>query len=119
MLAVHRLLTNTILLYLLVCAVWGIATGIRQRPVAAGYRGALLITEALFVVQGLVGFALLAQGAPVPQWIHFLYGVVGVVALPVALGYLSRGAKREGLWLGLTALFLGGIAIRALMTGHP
>jgi hypothetical protein len=32
---------------------------------------------------------------------------------------IARGRKRESLWLGLTALFLVGIAVRALMTGHP
>ncbi len=119
MLAIHSLLANTLILYLLVCALWGIGAGLRLRPVSASYRTVLLVAEGLFVVQGLVGLALLAQGSPAPQWVHFLYGVVGVCALPAILSIIGSGKKRESLWLGLTALFLVGIAARALMTGHP
>jgi hypothetical protein len=115
----HRLLANTLILYMAVCAMWGIAVGLRQRPVGDAYRGALLIGEALFVLQGLMGLVLLASGMPMPPWVHLIYGVVGVIVIPALLGYVVRGAKRESLWLGLGALFLTAIAVRGIMTGAP
>ncbi len=117
MLPVHVLLTRTIILFMLIVAGWGLVNAARRRPPSDSYRTTLLIGELLFVVQGLIGLELLGEGRFPAQWIHFLYGILGIVVLPSVIGYLGRGKKRESLWLGLTALFLVGIALRAMATG--
>ncbi len=117
MIAVHELLFRVVALYTLICAGWGLLAYVRQRPVSDSYRTTLLIAEGLFVIQALVGLELLGEGRVPAQPIHYLYGLLGVVVLPSMVGYLGREKKRESLWLGLTALFLFGIAIRAMMTG--
>jgi len=117
MVAIHLLLTRTIILYLLICAAWGLSNALRARPASDSYRTTLLIAEALFVVQALVGLELLGEGKVPAQWLHYLYGLLGVAVLPAVVGYVGRGKQRESLWLGLTALFLCGVAIRAMMTG--
>lgn len=113
----HGRLAWAIILYMLICAVWGIANAIRHRPATDSYRTALLIAEGLFVVQCLVGLELLGEGKHPGQIVHFLYGLLGIAVLPSVVGYVGRGLKRESLWLGLTALFLFGVAVRAMMTG--
>src|SRR5579863_8366436 len=117
MLDLHLLLSQAILLYLFVCAVWGVSLVIRQRPVSPSYRATLLIAEGLFVAQDLIGLLILSRGTPPRDVLHYLYGFLGVAALPVILGFLQQGKRRETLWLGLLAVFLFGIAVRAWMTG--
>lgn len=117
MLAVHLLLTEAIILFALSCAVWGLVGAIRHRPPSPSYRATLLIAEGLFGVQALVGLALFAGGRQPGQVLHFLYGFLGVAVLPAVLGITARDKRRGSLWLGLTALFLVGVAVRAWMTG--
>jgi hypothetical protein len=117
MLSVHLLLTRVIILYMLICAGWGLWNYFRHRPATDSYRTTLLIAEALFVVQSLVGLELLGEGMFPHDALHFLYGFLGIAVLPSVVGYVGRGKKRESLWLGLTAFFLFGVAVRAMMTG--
>jgi hypothetical protein len=117
MVAIHELLFRVIALYTLICAGWGLFNHFTHRPVTDSYRTTLLIAEGLFVVQALVGLELLGEGKVPAQPVHFLYGLLGVAVLPSVIGYVGRGKKRESLWLGLTTLFLFGVAIRAMMTG--
>lgn len=81
------------------------------------YRATLLIAEGLFIVQDVLGLAVLGGGKPPRDVLHYLYGFLGVAVLPFVLGYLQRGKHRETLWLGLIPVFLLGIAVRAWMTG--
>jgi uncharacterized membrane protein YcfT len=117
MLDVHVTLTRAIVLYLAVCAIWGVSLIVRRRPVSPSYRATLLIAEGLFAVEDLLGLGVLAGGRAPHDVLHYLYGVLGVVSLPAVLGYVERGKHRETLWLGLLSVFLLGIAIRAWMTG--
>ena len=116
---IHDGLTRVIILYLLICAAWGLFSALRKRPVTDSYRTTLLIAEGLFVLQGVVGLELLGEGHAAGQWVHYLYGFLGIIVLPSVIGYVGRGKQRESLWLGLTSFFLFGVAVRAMMTGHP
>ena len=117
MVLIHQRVAYAIIMYMLICAVWGLANHFRHKPVSDSYRTTLLIAEGLFIVQGLIGLVLLGEGKSPNQIMHFLYGFVGITALPALNSYIGRENKRESLWLGLTALFLCGIAVRATMTG--
>jgi hypothetical protein len=74
----------------------------------------------LILVQGLVGVLLLAQGHRPKEGLHLLYGVAAVLALPGVYfsPWVARGTeRRDSLVLGLTALFMVGLAIRGIVTG--
>ncbi len=119
MVPIHEFLSRAIILFMLICTVWGLFNAVRNKPATDSYRTTLLIAEGLFVLQAVVGLELLGEGRAPNQWVHFLYGLLGVAVLPSVVGYVGRGRKRESLWLGLTALFLFGVAVRATMTGGP
>ncbi len=75
------------------------------------------MTELLFVAQALIGIGLVLLGRRPHDGLHFLYGVLLVVSLPVAAGYSAgRGGRREALVFGIVGLFMTGLAIRAVMT---
>ena len=77
-----------------------------------------MLTEGLFIVQGLVGVLMFANGKRPHDNLHWLYGVLLVIVLPIAMSYVSgRDARREPLVYGIAGLFMAGLAIRALTTG--
>jgi hypothetical protein len=100
-------------------AVWGGFLYLRKLAPSGSFRATLVLTEGLFIVQGLVGILMFLQGARPHDPLHWLYGPLLVIVLPIAASYLSgRESRREALVYGLAALFMFGLAIRAYMTGH-
>lgn len=92
----------------------------RKQAPSGSYRATLVLTEGLFILQGLVGIAIYFAGSRPHDPLHWLYGPLLVIALPIAASYLSgRDSRREAMVYGLAALFMFGLAIRAYMTGHP
>lgn len=117
LLTFHKGLFNAGLLLTLIVAGWGLVTWLRKRPASGGYRSTLVLTEALFVVQALVGIGLYLGGPRPRDSLHLLYGVLLIVTLPVATSYTSSHDKRrEPLVFGIAGLFMTGLAIRALTT---
>jgi heme A synthase len=100
-------------------ALWSVFLYFRRQAPSGSFRATLVLTEGLFIVQGLVGIAMFLQGARPHDPLHWLYGPLLVIVLPIAASYLSgRDNRREALVYGLAALFMFGLTIRAFMTGH-
>jgi heme A synthase len=99
--------------------IWSAFLYWRKQAPSGSFRATLVLTEGLFIVQGLVGIAMYFGGARPHDQLHWLYGPLLVIVLPIAASYLSgRESRREPLVYGLAALFMFGLAIRAYMTGH-
>ena len=99
--------------------IWSAVLYLRKQVPGGSYRATLVLTEGLFIVQGLVGIAMFLGGSRPHDPLHWLYGPLLVIVLPIAASYLSgRDSRREALVYGLAALFMFGLAIRAYMTGH-
>jgi heme A synthase len=100
-------------------ALWSAFLYFRRQAPGGSFRATLVLTEGLFILQGLVGIAMFLQGARPHDPLHWLYGPLLVIVLPIAASYLSgRDNRREALVYGLAALFMFGLTIRAFMTGH-
>ena len=100
-------------------AIWSAALYLRKHAPSGSFRATLVLTEGLFIVQGLVGIAMFLAGARPHDPLHWLYGPLLVIVLPIAATYVSgRERRREAMVYGLAALFMFGLAIRAWMTGH-
>ncbi len=117
LLTVHQGLFRAGVLITLIVAGWGLWTWLRKQPASGGYRSSLVMTEALFVLQALVGIGLYLSGRRPHDSLHLLYGVLLIVTLPIAASYTSSHEKRrEPLIFGIAGLFMTGLAIRALTT---
>lgn len=120
MVSLHANLFLAVVIYLLFCTVWGFGLAIRGRPISSSFRGSLRIAEGLIVVQVIVGAIVFLSGAPHPKvGLHFLYGLVILLALPAAetLGPQWWQGRRETLVIAVGCLLAGGLAVRAAMTG--
>jgi heme A synthase len=91
---------------------------VRKSASTGGFRSTLVLTEILFLVQGVVGTAMFVGGRRPHDGLHWLYGILLVIVLPIAASYTSgRDPRRESLVYGLAGLFMAGLAIRAFTTG--
>lgn len=117
---VHARLANTLLLYVILLAVWGLWRFIRREGIGSSYWGALAIAEILVVVQGLLGAYLWFFNTLRPErgGIHILYGVISALAIPAVYVYTKGGdQRREMLVYAAVLLFTVGLVLRAITTG--
>jgi uncharacterized protein YybS (DUF2232 family) len=72
---IHARLANTLLLYVIILAVWGLWRYLRHQGVDSNYWGALAISEVVIVIQGLLGASLWFINALRPEAVDpYLYG---------------------------------------------
>ncbi len=98
-------------------AAWAIVALFQRRGASPSFRSALLVTEVVLLAQGGLGALLVFTGLSPKRGLHFLYGVLAVLVIPVAYGYtVSATRKREPLIWMLATFALAGLVIRALTT---
>ncbi|HEY7123752.1 MAG TPA: hypothetical protein VH540_07335 [Ktedonobacterales bacterium] len=86
------------------------------------YRSALVVTGGLALLQAALGGLLVALGATPRDSLHYVYGIVVLVAVPVAFTYMSgklERSRRDLLFLVIAAVIVAAAAVRAYATGHP
>lgn len=116
LLRVHGALAFALLIDQTALGVWALVLGFRRLRIGSGLFTAIVVDEGLLVLQSVLG-AILFIGGQRPQPIHFLYGGLLIVLLPVVYAYSSK-RERAGIWLGVTLLFMAGLIVRSYMTGH-
>ncbi len=111
---IHRVLSNTIWMFYLALAIWGLIRAVRGLPVDGSYFGAIAVIQIVLIIQGLLGGALYFSGLrPDRQLIHYLYGAFGVVFLPGLFAYLHGDDSNRAQWIyALAALFMFGVILR-------
>jgi heme A synthase len=98
--------------------IWGVFSFISGGSLGGSLSGAMAIGQILITLQVVLGVALVITGARPGNSIHYLYGITIVILLPFAYSYLQRRDPRQALlFFSLAALFIGGLAIRAITTG--
>jgi hypothetical protein len=99
--------------------IWSGWRYLRNGGSSSSYRGALIISSVLVLIQGIFGMILwLGQLRPERGNIHLLYGVIGVIGIPFVLTLLKdRRNRLEMLIFSFLYLFLIGIVYRAIATG--
>ena len=101
----------------MIIGVWGLVMYFRNVSPSASFRSTLVLTEALFILQGLIGIALFGTGSRPKDALHWLYGILLIITLPIAATYpAAREEKRQSLVSGIVGLFMAGLCIRAWMT---
>ncbi len=115
-LSLHGALARSLILYLAVVGIWGLANGVRGKRPSGSFVGALVVGVVATVVQGAFGVLTYFRAGP-REPLHVLYGFALVLALPMAWTYArSHDDPRASLFLGLATLFASGLAIRGLTT---
>lgn len=113
----HRGLFVAGLVLTVIVAIWGFTNFARRLPPGASFNSALVLVEAVFIIQGLAGATLFLGGRRPHDPLHWLYGILLVIVLPIAATYTSgRDERRQSLVYGVAGIFMAGLVIRALTT---
>ena len=107
-----------------VVGVWGLVLYFTKRPMIKLWRYLLWLTAILGAIQGLLGLTLLAMGQKAGTgtglyYLHYVYGGIVALAIPVALTYTTNGKnlRRDMLIFSIAALVVAAAGVRAWMTG--
>lgn len=108
---------------------WGIVVLVLARGRSAGqdsggalraFRALLIITAALGLIQAILGGLMYLQGARPGDGLHYVYGGIVLLAIPVAYVYSDQQqVRRDSIIMVIAIVAVIGAAIRAMMTGHP
>ncbi|MDX1664862.1 MAG: hypothetical protein R3272_13805 [Candidatus Promineifilaceae bacterium] len=116
---IHRSLSNTLWMFYLLLALWGLWRAVRGEAVAGSYFGAIAVVQIVVLVQGLLGgFLYFSTGArPERELVHYLYAAFSVVFLPGLFAYLRGDDSNQAMWIyALASLFMFGVILRIMGT---
>lgn len=129
LLSVHNALVPLVLTIGGLTVLCGIVTYVAQRRgevavgsplalVARAFRVLLAITAATGVLQAIMGGLLVTQGCQPKENLHYVYGIIVLIAIPVAYVYSDqKSVRRDILIMTIAVVAIVGAAVRALATG--
>jgi heme A synthase len=107
-----------------VSGIWGLILFFMKKPINRPWRIALIFTAIVAALQALLGIILVLLGQKPGTgtglyYLHYVYGAIVVLAIPVAITYATGGKneRRDTLIFSIAALILVAAALRALTTG--
>jgi heme A synthase len=107
-----------------VTGVWGLILFFMKKPINRPWRISLTATAVIATLQAVLGITLVLLGQKPGTgtglyYLHYVYGAIVVLAIPIAITYATGGKnqRRDILIFSIAALILVAAAIRALMTG--
>lgn len=114
------MLGRSVVLFTLICGIWGILAHAKRLPDDGRYYSTLVLAELLILTQAALGVVLIVLGRmpALRDPIHVLYGLLAALLLPAVYGIATRRGWSAPLALGLTALFIFGLSIRAFTTTY-
>lgn len=84
------------------------------------FRWLLIVTAALGALQAVIGGLIWLTGARPGEPLHYVYGLIVLLAIPVAYAYSDqKRVRRDVIIMLIAAVAIIGAAVRALMTGAP
>jgi hypothetical protein len=115
----HTRLATTVMLFMGAIGFWGLLSFAKGQVLSGSISGALAIGQILVIVQAVMGAILFIGNENRPSSVHYLYGITAVIITPFVWSYVKDRHPRQGLlFYSLTALFICGLAVRGVQTGH-
>lgn len=107
-----------------ITGIFGLILFFMKREMNKPWRTLLLITAIDGALQGLFGIIMVLSGLKPGTgtglyYLHYVYGAIVALAIPVALTYTTGGKdkRRDLLIYSIAVLILAAAGVRALMTG--
>lgn len=115
---IHNRLANTVILYLVALVIWALWKFFRRERMSPNFRGALMISMLLIIVQALLGGILWLTNHRPETGMHWIYGLIGVLGVPAIYSFTrGRQNRYEMLVTGAGLLLLVVIIFRSVATG--
>jgi hypothetical protein len=107
----------------LITGIWGLVLYFQKKEIIdRAWKIALIVTAADGLLQGLLGILLVLMGLKPGTgtglyYLHYVYGAIVLLAIPVAITYSSKKGRTNILIFSIAALIIAAAGARALMTG--
>lgn len=107
----------------LLAGIWGLILYFRKKTerISQPWKIALIAAAIFGLLQALFGILLVLQGVRPPggslYYLHYVYGAIAALAIPVAYTYIGKDVRRAILILSLAAIIIALAAMRGTMTG--
>jgi hypothetical protein len=95
---------------------WGLYFIVRKRPPGRIYAHTLALAQALLIAQVAFGLLLLSEGRRVADDLHYLYGVLSLLAVLSPWVYAPPVPARRLVWFTGATLLAMALAVRAYTT---
>ena len=134
LLGIHNFFVSLILLAGLATLICGVTLLVQRRGIAdinaplaqvsptlaRVFRWLLYITAGLGALQAIIGGLVFLTGARPGDQLHFVYGGIVLLAIPIAYAYSDqKRVRRDLIIMVIAAVAIIGAAVRAFMTGAP
>jgi len=116
---IHARFATSVSLYFLAMMLWSFWRYFKQEDFSSNFRGALVISEIIVLLQGVLGLLLwMSNLRPERGAIHILYGIVAASGLPFIYS-ITKGRENRYEMLLYAVMYLGlvGIVMRSVATG--
>lgn len=107
-----------------ISGIWGLVLFFMKKTLNRPWRTTLIITAVIAALQALLGIILVLLGQRPGTgtglyYLHYVYGAIVVLAIPVAITYATgnKNSRRDILIFSIASLILVAAALRALTTG--
>ena len=106
-----------------ITGIWGLILYFQKKEVIVRpWKIALIVTASDGLLQALLGITLVLlslrpPGSSSTYWLHYVYGGIVALAIPVAYTYTNKKIRTTILILSLAALIIAAAGARAMMTG--
>src|SRR5215469_15062956 len=107
-----------------ISGIWGLVLFFMKKSINRPWRIAIIVTAIVSALQALLGITLVLLGQKPGSgtglyYLHYVYGGIVALAIPVAVTYATGGKKprRDLLIFSIVSLVLVAAALRALTTG--
>ncbi len=124
LITLHSYNVYLVIVAALITAVWGLILYFRKKTMPQVWRTALIVTGILALLQGLLGVSMVALGLHPGTgkglyYLHYVYGGIVALGLPVALTYATGGKnlRRDMLIFSIALLVMVAAGVRAWITG--
>ena len=116
MLELHQIDAVAFILTNLLAFGWGGSYLLRKRYPGRAYAHVLAAGQALLIAQVALGLLLLSDGRRAPDHLHYLYGVLALLAALSPWLYAPPLPPRRLAWFVGATLFATALAVRAYIT---
>jgi heme A synthase len=127
LLILHSYNVYLVLAAAVITGVWGLIIFFRNKELSAmprSWRTMLIVTGGLGVLQALFGILMVLSGLKPGgghglYYLHYVYGAIVALGLPVGMTYATSGKnpRRDVLIYSIVVLIIAAAAVRAFLTG--
>ena len=114
---VHAVVGSLLIAANLAVAVWGYIGYRRNAPPGRLFTHLLALAQTLVIAQATLGLTLLAQGYEPGDRLHFVYGLLPLLAIAYPYALRGEDGRRNLLLFTAGSAVVAALGIRAFMTG--